>query len=117
MVHPLVLMVNVDRKYYIVSFEHPDSTNIPVDFLNLIFKSTGTKLIFDRKKLKYHVNEIKNSHDAMVCSYLSSKLEIDNNYLVIYTVSYRIIKMEIQTAKKYLNKSVGIWLKKRVLKV
>ena len=54
---PLVLMVNVDRKYYIVSFEHPDSTNIPVDFLNLIFKSTGTKLIFDRKKLKYHVKK------------------------------------------------------------
>ena len=40
-----------------------------------------------------------------------------NNYLVIYTVLYGIIKMYIQTAKKYLTKSVGIWLKRRVLKV
>lgn len=105
---PLVLMVNVDRKYYIVSFEHPDSTNIPVDFLNLIFKSTGTKLIFDRKKLKYHVNEIKNSHDAMVCSYLSSKLEIDNNYLESKVTDFRSVPIMVLLKHfKKLCSSVG----------
>ena len=45
---------------------------------------------------------------------LKSKI---NNYLVIYTVLYGIIKMDIQTDKKYLTKSVGIGLKKRVIKV
>ena len=40
-----------------------------------------------------------------------------NNYLVIYTVWYGIIKMDIQTAKKYLTKLVRIGLKRRVMKV
>tara|TARA_B100001093_G_scaffold227326_1_gene217835 strand:- start:2135 stop:3421 length:1287 start_codon:yes stop_codon:yes gene_type:complete len=77
---PLLLMVNVNDKYYIVSFEHPDLITISHEFINLIFKTNGTKTIFDRKRLKYYVDDIKNSIDAKVCSYLSNKHDIENEY-------------------------------------
>lgn len=77
---PLLLMVNVNDNYYIVSFEHPDLITISHEFINLIFKTNGTKTIFDRKRLKYYVDDIKNSIDAKVCSYLSNKHDIENEY-------------------------------------
>ena len=54
--------------------------NIPSEYLNMIFKTLGNKIIFDRKKIQYHVNTIENSTDALVCSYLSNKTELNNEY-------------------------------------
>ena len=88
---PLVLMAQIDQKYYVVSFNHPDSINVPTKFLNLIFETSGTKTIFDRKQLKYHVNKFKNTHDAMVCSYLTSKSTIETEYKESRIKDYRSV--------------------------
>jgi len=77
---PLALFVNVKKKFYVISFNHPDSMNIPSEYLNVIFKTLGNKIIFDRKKIQYHVNTFENSTDALVCSYLSNKSELNNEY-------------------------------------
>jgi len=76
---PLALFVNVLGKSYIVSFGHPDLIEMPSDYLNMVFKTKGTKFIFDRKKLLYHVSDIRNAVDARVCSYLDSKTDLNLN--------------------------------------
>ena len=73
---PIALFVNVLKKNYIASFGHPDLINTSDEYLNMIFKTGGSKVIFDRKKLLYNVSEIKNSIDAYVCSYLDIKYEM-----------------------------------------
>ena len=92
---PLVMMVFVNQTYYVVSFNHPDAINIPIEFLNLVYETNGKKLIFDRKKLKYHVPKFKNCVDATICSYLSLKSELDGNYIDSRVKDFRSVPIMI----------------------
>ena len=105
---PLVMMVFVNQTYYVVSFNHPDAINIPIEFLNLVYETNGKKLIFDRKKLKYHVPKFKNCVDATICSYLSLKSELDGNYIDSRVKDFRSVPIMILFKHfKNLCQSVG----------
>lgn len=77
---PVVLFAKVKSKFYAVSFQHPDAMNIPIEYINTIFKTNGKKRIFDRKRLKYHVRTIKNAMDVWVCEYLNTMTTFDIDY-------------------------------------
>tara|TARA_B100002019_G_scaffold60227_1_gene51608 strand:- start:1184 stop:2470 length:1287 start_codon:yes stop_codon:yes gene_type:complete len=105
---PLVMMIFVNQTYYVVSFNHPDAINIPIEFLNLVYETNGKKLIFDRKKLKYHVPKFKNCVDATICSYLSLKSELDGNYIDSRVKDFRSVPIMILFKHfKNLCQSVG----------
>jgi hypothetical protein len=77
---PLALMAKVNEDYYIVSFNHPDSIKISEEYLAMIFATNSEKVIFDRKRLLYHVSDIKNAVDGLVCSYLNSTEVLEVSY-------------------------------------
>lgn len=68
---PIAVFINIKSNLYVISFMHPDVIQIPSQFLNMIMNSKGPKIIFDRKKLLYHVKTINNAIDYFVCSYLN----------------------------------------------
>ena len=106
---PLALFVNVLGKNYIVSFGHPDLIEMPLAYLNMVFNSKGTKFIFDRKKLLYHVSVIRNATDGWVCAYLDSKEEIDIDLsLQKYTDIRSVPIMVILRHFKKLCKSIPV---------
>ena len=45
----------------------------------MIFKTNGSKIVFDRKKLLYYINNTPNLVDYSVCAYLDSKIELDTD--------------------------------------
>lgn len=76
---PLALFINVNGENYIVSFNHPDLVRVSLQYLNMIFKTSGSKIVFDRKKLLYYTDNPSNLVDYSVCAYLDSKLELDTD--------------------------------------
>ena len=107
---PLVACVQVLDKNYVISLGHPDSIVMPIEFLKLIFKTKATKIIFDRKKLKYHIPDIVNAVDALVYCYLNKKTEIDSaitsyKYTDLRSVPIMMILNHFKQVCKSINKT------------
>ena len=91
----LGVFIYVNKHTYVISIRHPDAIHISDKILDVIYASPGRKIIFDRKRIKYFVKEIKNGIDAKVCSYLNFKESIDTEFNITQKNDLRSVPIMI----------------------